>query len=114
MTTRLTLMLTTLALGTSCAGVPLPREQLTHPGALLFNGYARETIKCFICHNGDATGARGPSLARDVRSHGTEKLAAIIRKGPGLMPSYPPEKLNDEELGQVVEWLKATFPAESK
>lgn len=114
MTTRLAVMWMTAALGTSCAGVALPREQLTHPGALLFNGYTRSTIECFVCHNGDATGARGPSLARDVRSHSSEKLAAIIRKGPGLMPSYTPEKLSDEELSQVIDWLKATFPAEAK
>lgn len=114
MKTKLGLMLMTFVLAASCAGIPLPREQLTHPGALLFNGYTRPTIDCYACHNGDATGARGPSLARDVRGHSAEQLAAIVRKGPGPMPAYGPDKLSDEELGQVIEWLKATFPAESK
>lgn len=96
----------------SCAGIPLPKDTLTDPGALLFNGYVRPAVDCYACHNGDGKGARGPSLAREVRETSAEKLAAIIRKGPGPMPAYGADVLSDDELGQLVSWLKATFPAQ--
>ena len=92
---------------TGCAGVPLPKESLTDPGALLFNGYVRPNVDCFSCHNGDAKGARGPGLARAVREHSAEKLGALIRKGPGPMPAYATDVLSDEELGQIVSWLRS-------
>ncbi|MFZ5439357.1 MAG: c-type cytochrome [Myxococcota bacterium] len=111
MNSRLAMMGMLAGAAMSCAGVPLPKEQLTDPGALLFNGYVRPDIDCFSCHNGDAKGARAPSLARETRSLSAEKLGAIIRQGPGPMPAYGKDVLGDEELAQIVGWLKASFPA---
>lgn len=97
-------------LAVSCAGVPLPREQLTDPGALLFNGYVRPEVDCFRCHNGDAKGARGPSLERKAARMPADRIVKTMRKGEGFMPKYPQEKLSDEEAQQIAAWLKATFP----
>jgi mono/diheme cytochrome c family protein len=101
---RATLALLTL----SCAGVPLAREGLTDPGALLFNGYTRADVDCYACHNGDGRGARGPALIFKVPRLSEDKIARTIRNGKGMMPKYG-EKLSDDEVAQVVSWLKATF-----
>lgn len=108
--TRLVAVAALCGLGFGCAGVPLPREQLTDPGALLFNGYVRPEVDCFRCHNGDGKGARGPSLERKVPRMPADRIAKTIRKGEGLMPKFPAEKLSDEEMQQVIAWLKSTFP----
>ncbi len=97
-----------LGLSFSCAGVPLPREQLTDPGALLFNGYTRGTVDCFHCHNGDAKGARGPSLEHRVPRLGATGITKVIKNGSGFMPKYA--DMTDDEILQVVGWLKTTFP----
>ncbi len=101
--------LTAMALLTmSCAGVPLAREGLTDPGALLFNGYTRPDVDCYTCHNGDGRGAKGPGLIFKVPRLSEDKLARTIRNGKGLMPKYG-AKLSDDEVNQVVTWLKITF-----
>ncbi len=92
----------------SCAGVPLPREGLSDPGALLFNGYVRPSVDCYECHNGDGRGARGPALLYKVPRLSPEKITRLIKSGSGMMPKYV-DKLSDEEIAQVVSWLKVTF-----
>lgn len=96
-------------LSTACAGIPLPRETLTDPGALLFNGYTTPKVDCFRCHNGDGKGAWGPSLVKRVPALKAEKVARVIRQGDGVMPKYEASVLSDAELQQLVDWLKATF-----
>lgn len=100
-----------LALWTSaCAvGVQLPREELTSPGALLFNGYTNPKVDCFRCHNGDGKGARGPSLIKRVPASSDEELRKVVTKGGRRMPSFG-EKVSDDEVTQLVEWLRQAFP----
>lgn len=92
-----------------CAGVPIPREQLSDPGALLYNGYVRPEVDCYVCHNGDGTGARGPAVHTKVPRLSEEKLASVIKSPKGFMPKYG-AKMSDEEIALVAKWLKATFP----
>lgn len=95
-----------------CAGLQVPREQLSDPGALLFNGYTRSEVTCYRCHGGDALGSsRGPSLARRVPKHTAQELFEAVRQGDRRMPKFGPGKISDDELSQVVAWLQATFPA---
>jgi mono/diheme cytochrome c family protein len=102
-------LLVSVAIGfVSCAGIPLPREGLSDPGALLFNGYVRPDIDCYVCHNGDGRGARGPALLYKVPRLSPEKINRLIQSGSGMMPKYT-GKLSDEELAQLVAWLKLTF-----
>ena len=93
-----------------CAGVPLPKEQLSDPGALLYNGYTRPEVDCYICHNGDGKGARGPALVSKVPRLSEEKVVRAIKSAKGLhMPKYD-SKMTDEEIALVARWLKASFP----
>lgn len=96
-------------LSSACAGIPLPRESLSDPGALLYNGYTSPKVDCFRCHNGDGTGVWGPSLVKRVPRLKAEKLATVIRQGPGSMPKYEADVLSDAELQQLVDWLKGSF-----
>jgi mono/diheme cytochrome c family protein len=99
-----------LVFAASCAGVPLPKESLSDPGALLFNGYTKEKVDCFRCHNGNGQGSgRGPSLAAKVPKKSDERLGKVIREGEGFMPDFK-DNLTDEEVGQLIGWLRASFP----
>lgn len=91
-----------------CAGVPLPREQLSDPGALLYNGYTKPKVNCFICHNGDGKGARGPALVSKMTRLSEEKVVRVIRDARGFMPEFG-SKMTDEEIVQVARWIKSTF-----
>jgi cytochrome c551 len=100
-----------LVLLTACAGVPLPREQISDPGQLLFDGYTKPKVDCFHCHNGDGRGRniKGPSLADRVPKLSDADLKSVIVTGEGLMPGFQDE-LSDEELGQITRWLRQAFP----
>lgn len=96
----------------ACAGMQVPREELSDPGALLFNGYTRPEVTCYRCHNGTALGSgKGPSLARRVPKHTAQEIFDTVRQGDKKMPKFSPKKISDEELHQVIAWLQATFPA---
>ena len=99
----------------ACAGVQLPKEKLTDaPGGLMFNGYTKQDVACFTCHNGDAKGAmRGPGLADEVVDKSDEQLSETIKNGDGFMPAHK-DRLNEEEIGQILAWLHTTFPAPAK
>jgi mono/diheme cytochrome c family protein len=105
--TRLAIALC-LAIGTGCAaGTPEPRQSLNSPGGLLFNGYAKPDVKCFECHNGDATGTgRGPNLAEKVPKLSDDAILHAIDEGPGLMPSFK-DKLTAAEKRDLVAWLRS-------
>jgi cytochrome c551 len=95
-----------------CVAAQVPKEKLTDPGALLFNGYTRPEIGCYRCHGGEAKGgSRAPSLEKRVPKYDADKLFSIIRDGSGKMPKYGPNKATDEEIKLIVAWLQATFPA---
>jgi len=94
----------------ACAGVQLPKEQLTEPSALLFNGYVRAEVDCWHCHNGDGKGSgKGPNLTRRVARMTKEKVARVIRDGDGYMPDFK-KVLSEEEIVGLATWLKVQFP----
>jgi len=94
-----------LALG--CAGKPMPRETLTHPGALLFNGYAERNIRCFLCHNGDGSGTfRAPNLATRAKRDDDDALWKTIHNGDGRMPAFK-GKLSDQQMDDLVAWIRS-------
>jgi mono/diheme cytochrome c family protein len=95
-----------------CAGVQLPRQSLTDPGQLLFNGYTKPEVNCYHCHNGDGKGARGPNLTKRVPGMTDEGIKNTILDGKGFMPSFK-GKISDEEIGQITTWLRAAFPKEA-
>jgi mono/diheme cytochrome c family protein len=90
--------------------VQLPKEQLTDPNALMFNGYAKADVDCWRCHNGDGRGSgHGPSLVRRISRLSEARLAHMIRDGGGVMPDFK-KTMTEEEILAMVKWLKVEFP----
>ncbi len=114
MNSRALLVVTLVGFG-GCAGIPLPKDKLTDsPGGLIFNGYAKTNIDCFMCHNGNGQGTmRGPSLADKVSDGSDQEIIDVIKNGDGRMPAHK-DRLSDEEVGQILAWLRTSFPATAK
>ena len=114
MLTRTTPLLLAIGALSACAGVQLPKEQLTEPNQLMFNGYLRPEVDCWRCHNGDGKGSgHGPSLVRRVARLSEPKVARVIREGDGVMPDFK-KVLSEEEILAMARWLKSTFPAQPR
>lgn len=62
---------------------------------------------CNTCHPGGREGM-GPAL-NSMQSHFPDDgaLKDLIRKGRGLMPSQAPESMNDQELTNLIIYLRA-------
>lgn len=105
-----------LVLAVSVAGcAPLARELVADsPGGLLFQGYTKPDVDCFRCHGGKATGSwRAPPLKAPVEEQSDEQLRTTIKDGDGGMPAFK-AKVSDEEIDQIVQWLRTRFPAPEK
>jgi mono/diheme cytochrome c family protein len=99
-----------VALVSSCAGTQIPKDKITDPGQMLFNGQVVSTIDCYRCHNGDGTGTwRGANLGERVPSMTDPAIARSINDGPGMMPSYK-GKIDDAQIAQITAWLRSRFP----
>ena len=94
----------------SCAGTQIPKDKITDPGEMLFNGQVTSHIDCYRCHNGNASGTwRGPNLGEHVPLMTDPAIARTINEGPGMMPSYK-GKINDTQIAQITAWLRTRFP----
>jgi mono/diheme cytochrome c family protein len=60
---------------------------------------------CAACHGEDAKGEQGPSLLPMTMDY--DELLAKVRQGGGEMPAVPKTKLTDDEVKQVLEYLKS-------
>ena len=89
-------------------GTALPPQSLDSPGGKLFNGYVKEDVKCFGCHNGDGRGANGPNLAERVPKLSDAAILKAINEGPSYMPSFQ-DKLSDTEKREIIAWLRERF-----
>jgi mono/diheme cytochrome c family protein len=89
-------------------GTALPQQSLDSPGGKLFNGYVKEDVKCFSCHNGDGRGANGPNLAERVPKMTDDDILKAINEGPSYMPSFK-DKLTDAEKHEIIAWLRERF-----
>jgi mono/diheme cytochrome c family protein len=99
-----------LAIGLfACAGAQTPRDRITDPGELLFNGHTVAGVDCYSCHKGDGSGTwRGANLAKEVPKLSDEAIAKAINEGPGMMPSYR-GKLDDQQMAALTAWLRGKF-----
>jgi cytochrome c551 len=89
-------------------GSALPPQSLDSPGGKLFNGYVKDDVKCYSCHNGDARGANGPNLAERVPKMSDDEILKAINEGPSYMPSFK-DKLTDVEKHEIIAWLRERF-----
>jgi mono/diheme cytochrome c family protein len=93
----------------ACAGKQTPREQITDPGELIFNGLVVAEVACYKCHGGDGTGTwRGPNLGERVPKMTEPALARAINEGPGMMPAYQ-GKLDGQQMAALTAWLHGRF-----
>ena len=62
---------------------------------------------CNTCHPGGNEGM-GPSLV-NLKAHfpDDEKLKAFIRQGAGVMPPQPESVINEKEMENLIEYLRA-------
>jgi mono/diheme cytochrome c family protein len=99
-----------LGMVVSCAGTQVPKDRISDPGEMLFNGQTVSGIDCFRCHNGDGKGTwRGPNLGERVPKLSDSAIALAIHEGPGMMPSYK-GKIDDPQIAQITAWLRGRFP----
>ena len=91
---------------------PLARELVADsPGGLLYQGYTKPDVDCYRCHGGKATGSwRAPPLKTPTLEQSDEQLHTTIKDGDGGMPAFK-AKVTDEEIDQIIVWLRAQFPA---
>ena len=95
----------------SCAGTQTPKDRITDPGEMLFNGQVVTTIDCYRCHNGDGSGTwRGDNLAERVPKLSDGALVKTINEGPGMMPAFK-GKIDDQQMAALTAWLRSRFPA---
>ena len=59
---------------------------------------------CAVCHGADAMGKTGPALLPFDREY--LEVRGIVRDGRGEMPAVSPADVTDEELVQIVAYLK--------
>jgi mono/diheme cytochrome c family protein len=94
----------------SCAGTQIPKDRISDPGQMLFNGQILSGIDCYRCHNGDGTGTwRGANLAQRVPKLSDVSIAKAINEGPGMMPSFK-GKIDDQQIAAITAWLRGRFP----
>lgn len=100
-----------LGIFVSCAGTQIPKDRITDPGEMLFNGQISSNIDCYRCHNGDGKGTwRGPNLAKQVPKLSDKAIAVTINEGPGMMPSYR-GRIDDQQIAAITAWLRKQFPS---
>jgi ubiquinol-cytochrome c reductase cytochrome c subunit len=87
--------------GTFGSGPPIPSLQLDRAGQA--RGEQLYQLNCAACHNWDGKGgALVGVLAPPLRAVPPVQLAEAIRIGPGPMPVFPPEVLNDQAVNDIV------------
>ena len=82
----------------------LPAGTREAHGRSLFVG----TFGCNTCHPGGGQGV-GKSLVGEhftQRYPTDEALAERIRRGGGQMPPYPPERMSEQELQDVMAYIR--------
>jgi cytochrome c553 len=73
-------------------------------------------MSCWMCHNEytiDTTKIKAPRLSETFSRPGItdEQLMGIMRRGGLRMPAYPPSLLSDQDLRDVVAFLRQTCAA---
>jgi ubiquinol-cytochrome c reductase cytochrome c subunit len=73
----------------------------------LAEGNLLYSANCAACHNSAGSGgAAGDFLAPDLYSATPTETAAAVRVGPGAMPRFGEEQLDQEELDSLVRYVE--------
>ncbi len=93
----------------ACAGKQTPRDSITDPGEMIYNGYAVAGVDCYKCHGADGKGTwRGANLTEKVPKMTDQAIAKTINEGPGLMPAFK-DKLTPQQITTLTAWLRGRF-----
>jgi mono/diheme cytochrome c family protein len=93
----------------SCAGKQTPRDRITDPGEMIYNGLTVSGVDCYKCHNADGTGTwRGANLAERVPKLTDPAIEKAINEGPGMMPAFK-GKLDAQQMAAITTWLRGRF-----
>jgi mono/diheme cytochrome c family protein len=93
----------------ACAGKQTPRDRITDPGEMIYNGFAVSGVDCYKCHDADGQGTwRGANLAEDVPKLTDRDIEKAIKEGPGLMPAFG-DQLNQQQIAALTAWLRGRF-----
>jgi len=68
-------------------------------------GKAAYSRTCQVCHGAEARGDAGPSLVALEKEY--EEVLGIVREGTGQMPPISAERVSDEDVKRIVEYLKS-------
>lgn len=88
-------------------GPPIPALDLA--SADLARGGELYRLNCASCHNWDGKGGAlvgNRNNAPPLHPIPNRQVAEAVRIGPGTMPNFSPEQLNQEELGDVVAYVE--------
>ena len=61
---------------------------------------------CNTCHPGGGRGA-GPSVIQLAPGMSDDQLRAVVRNGKERMPPYGPSTISDEQLTQLVAYMRS-------
>lgn len=92
-------------IGTFGEGPPIP--ELSLEDADLASGQQLYQLNCAACHNFDGKGgALVGEIALRLHPVPSRQVAEAVRVGPGSMPVFPPEVINDAELDDLVAYVE--------
>jgi mono/diheme cytochrome c family protein len=60
---------------------------------------------CQVCHGPEGRGDAGPSLVPLEKDY--DEVLTMVREGGGQMPPISAERVSDDEVKQIVEYLKS-------
>lgn len=85
-----------------------PQPTIDYRGGDLSQGYELFSNNCASCHSSaGAGGALGRSIYAPRLEPATPlQIAEAVRVGPGAMPAFGPETLDDQELESVVRYVR--------
>jgi mono/diheme cytochrome c family protein len=68
-------------------------------------GKAAYNRTCQVCHAAEGRGDAGPSLVPLEKEY--DEVLGIVREGAGQMPPISAERVSDEDVKHIVEYLKS-------
>ena len=105
---RITLVLSSVVLALVLPGLPVnPAAGQQAPPA----GKAAYDRICSVCHGMEGRGDAGPGPALVPFERDYAGLLAIVREGTGEMPPIAKERLSDDAVKQIAEYLKSLTTA---
>ena len=96
-----------VALATVCEAVPrrpVPRSSPRTTGDTQAKGKAAYGKACEACHGPEGNGkSQGPALVPLTLE--LQQLITIVRQGIGIMPGAPRDRVSDEEISAIRDYL---------